>query len=78
MEEVFIQTLSTPSVGLTHIQMIKEIDCDDKLSIFLTQLTSSNSTIRIKIHLSDANDILDALGRVQQVINKAIKLGQIV
>jgi hypothetical protein len=75
METVFTQELTTGG-GTTIIKMKEQTDDEGKSTIFLHNIMKMG-TLRVRIDVSDANDILVALTRVNQLMTKAVALGEV-
>ena len=75
MDTVFTHELTTGG-GHTLIKMKEQTDEDGKSIIFLHNIMEIG-TLRVRIQTSDANDILGALTRVNQLMTKAVALGDV-
>jgi len=73
---LFMQTLTTPT-GSTHISMIRSQDEDGEDAIYLNKLMDDESVLSLQIQTADANDILQALIKVNQMMHKAVVLGEV-
>ena len=78
MQNVFCHSLSTPHSGTTHCQMLEETDKEGNNHVFLQKMLDDDRVLHVRIQLSDATDILEAMTKVNQVMTKAVQLGEVV
>ena len=75
---VFVQTLTTQT-GSTHVSMVYGEEEDGEKTVFLNRLMEdTDDVLSVRIQTSDANDILQALIQVNQMLSKAVTLGEYV